>query len=281
MSQPVIVIGMHRSGTSLVTSVLERLGLFMGHRQDKNNEAVFFRRLNDWLLRQSGAAWDNPEPFHRLVSTPEVRALAADYLRRVVASPRTVAYLGPSLRRISLAGLEKPWGWKDPRTTYTLPMWTDVFPEARVVHVVRHGVDVAASLRARSRASLARRGAAYRSRRWLYQAWPKRTGFTDSLRCATLEGGFSLWEEYVAEGRAHVRRLGPSALELRYEDLVTSPEGPMRSLASFVELDPPREALASIAREVRTERALAFRGTPELEEFAEASADRLRKLGYG
>jgi hypothetical protein len=281
VSEPVVVIGMHRSGTSLVSSVLQRLGLFMGHRQDKNNEAVFFRRLNDWLLHQSGAEWDNPEPFHRLVTTPEVRGLAVDYLRGVVRSPRTVGYLGPTLRHLGLAGLEEPWGWKDPRNTFTLPLWMDVFTEVRVVHVVRHGVDVAASLRARHRAALARRGAAYRSRRRLYRLWPKRTGFTDSLRCATLEGGFSLWEEYVTEGRAHVGRLGSSALELRYEDLVGSPEAPVRGLASFCGVEPPQVDLASIARGVKSERALAFRGTPELDEFAEASADRLRRLGYG
>ncbi len=32
----------------------------------------------------------------------------------------------------------KAWGWKDPRNTFTLPMWLSIFPKARVLHVLRN-----------------------------------------------------------------------------------------------------------------------------------------------
>jgi hypothetical protein len=38
------------------------------------------------------------------------------------------------------------WGWKDPRNSITLPVWLKLFPDARVIHIVRNGVDVAESL---------------------------------------------------------------------------------------------------------------------------------------
>ncbi|MBW1793701.1 MAG: sulfotransferase [Deltaproteobacteria bacterium] len=38
------------------------------------------------------------------------------------------------------------WGWKDPRTTLTLPLWLKLFPKARIIHVIRNGIDSALSL---------------------------------------------------------------------------------------------------------------------------------------
>ena len=40
---PVIVIGMHRSGTSLLSENLAELGVFNGWYQGTNNESFFFR----------------------------------------------------------------------------------------------------------------------------------------------------------------------------------------------------------------------------------------------
>ena len=39
---PIVIIGMHRSGTSIVTRMLEQLGLFVGKKKDMNHEALFF-----------------------------------------------------------------------------------------------------------------------------------------------------------------------------------------------------------------------------------------------
>lgn len=58
--EPVIIIGMHRSGTSLLSRVLEQTGVFMGNKKDENNEALFFLKFNDWILKQANATWDNP-----------------------------------------------------------------------------------------------------------------------------------------------------------------------------------------------------------------------------
>jgi hypothetical protein len=39
---PVIIIGMSRSGTTLLVEMLEQLGLFAGNKKTRNNEALFF-----------------------------------------------------------------------------------------------------------------------------------------------------------------------------------------------------------------------------------------------
>ena len=46
---PILVIGMHRAGTSMIADLLRDLGVFMGWRRDIYGEALFFQGLNDWL----------------------------------------------------------------------------------------------------------------------------------------------------------------------------------------------------------------------------------------
>lgn len=45
-TRPVIVLGMHRSSTSMLVGLLRELGLWIGHQAPRNNEARLFRRLN-------------------------------------------------------------------------------------------------------------------------------------------------------------------------------------------------------------------------------------------
>ncbi len=52
---PIIIVGMHRSGTSMISRILEELGIFMGKSKDANHKASFFHNLNNWLLQQSGS----------------------------------------------------------------------------------------------------------------------------------------------------------------------------------------------------------------------------------
>ena len=51
---------MHRSGTTMLSKLLEQFGLFVGSKKEENDESLFFYKLNEWLLRQANASWDNP-----------------------------------------------------------------------------------------------------------------------------------------------------------------------------------------------------------------------------
>jgi hypothetical protein len=282
LAPPVIVIGMHRSGTSMVARILEELGLFVGEKKDRYYEALFFLRLNNWLLRQSGGAWDHPEPIKFLLRSEEVRRLCTDYIRNLMRTPRITNYMGwrRYLQHRSPERMGIPWGWKDPRNTYTLPLWLDLFPQARVIHVYRNGVDVASSLRVREEGFLARSQVLHGKRKYLYALRPKRGGFMGSLRCTSLEGGFSLWESYTEEARRHVRRLGNQAVEIGYEGFLAEPREHLALLAGFCDLKAGKSAVASAAGGVRQDRAYLYKNDPGLRVFAERVADRLAAQGY-
>lgn len=283
MRQPVIFMGMHRSGTSMLGRLLESLGLFLGTRKDKNNEAIFFRQLNEWLMAQCGARWDMPEATHHLWGNGELLSWIEGYLRYLLDSPRAIQFLG--LRRYfmtsGITGLAVPWGWKDPRNTFTLPVWLGIFPEAKIVYVERHGVDVAQSLLSRSRKGFADATRRYRKYRPLVSLYMKRGGVLESPRCASLEGGFSLWQEYTEQATRIIKQLdNHRVLELRYENVLENPITHLQATAEFCGLEVPNQRLEAITMSIDRNRAYPYVNDPELREFARDHRVALTKRGY-
>jgi len=280
---PIFVLGMHRSGTTMVARLLDELGVFMGWRLQGDHEPIFIVKLNDWLFSQCGGSWDRPLPIRDLIGYAPARALATDYLRAQLAGPRALSFLGPGrfFRHRGIDRIIGAWGWKDPRSTFTLPLWLDLFPEARILHISRHGVDVADSLRRRHEKILARRRARFEKHRRLAGFVAKQAGFTTSLRVATLEGGLALWEEYMAEAGRHVEALGTRALSVRFEDFLANPEQELTKIAAFCELSVSGTEIARATQAVRPERAYSFLQSPEAVRIAERNLARLGEFGYG
>lgn len=282
---PVIVIGMHRSGTSALTRLLQQSGLFMGRGASRNEEAAFTNALNAWLFRQASATWDRPETVDELFADDVVWPELVDYVGGLVRGPASVRFLG-ARRWVRCRGLHRvdaPWGWKDPRNTWTLPLWLQLFPDARVLHIVRHGVPVAESLRVRRERAVAARLARYRRRRSVLHAspfGPKRGGFGGQPRCRTLEGGFSLWEGYVARARRHVEEIGERALELRFEDLVAEPHNHLQQVLEFCDVTADEPGIELAVSALDANRAAAWRTDERLREFAARVEDRLAAFGY-
>lgn len=64
----VMVLGMHRSGTSCLTGLLQQTGLELGdvvteapHNKKGNRENLDIMRLNDDVLAHSRGSWDRPQ----------------------------------------------------------------------------------------------------------------------------------------------------------------------------------------------------------------------------
>jgi Sulfotransferase family len=269
----------------MVVRMLEALGLFAGKRKDVNQEALFFVRFNEWLMHRCGATWDHPEPVRELFTndhTSEARALAQACADAMIRSPHTVSFLGMRrfLHQRRLDRLGFSWGWKDPRSTFTLPLWLKCFPDAKVVHVMRHGVDAAHSLTRRHLEAVAAERCRNPSPGVRYLLTPYRKRYFDTVVCSSLEGSFGVWERYVREARRQVEGAGGQALELRFEDLVANPVPTLKSVVDFCEIDASPEALHMAAGQARLDRVYAYRTSPRLQEFARVVEDRLTVYQY-
>ncbi len=53
---PVIIIGMHRTGTSMITKLLEEYGIYFGSLKEHHNEAIFFLKINEKILEICNSA---------------------------------------------------------------------------------------------------------------------------------------------------------------------------------------------------------------------------------
>ena len=150
---PVVIIGAHRSGTTATARALELLDLQIGEQLDSHREPRGLQKLHEEYLRKIGAAWHNPQPFLDWIATDEGKRDCLSYLKENIARDfaRIFGYRanpnGIWMRLRIRFG--KPWGWKEPRTTLFAPAWLEIFPNARIVHVVRDSFAAAESIRER------------------------------------------------------------------------------------------------------------------------------------
>lgn len=285
-TSPVIIIGMHRAGTSMLTRTLQGLGFFMGRGTSRNEECRYTNALNGWVFHQANATWERPEGIDALLDHNEIRSVVTDYLSGVTSGLASWRYLGLRrwLKSRSMHSQTEPWGWKDPRNTFTLPLWLEVFPSAKVLHITRHGVDVAASLQTRHRRAAQASIERYQKHRAFYlnRPWaPKRRGFAHNPAVADLGFGLALWRTYTQRAQAHIQALAPDrALELRYEDLLQDPASTLPQILDFCGLSQSSAHLEAEARQFEPERAYAYRHSTSLSTFARQNRDALQALGY-
>ncbi len=277
-ANPVLVIGMHRSGTRLAAQILERLGVFMGADQQADSESVTFMLINEGILHQCGAFWSEPMSAHFALSQPEfVDRLAATTRQALTAQVGN--FVGRSGWRPGPTPEEsRPFGWKDPRNTFTLPVWKQIFPELRALHIVRHGVDVAASL-ARRHAKALRAASGGEVPPALTVIRDDGLGVLSSRRGWTLAEALTMWEQYVEKARLEMEDLNGRSLEIRFEDLLERPAQVIPGVAALCEtLETANDS--SVHKGMEAGRAYAFRRDSELAGFAYQSREVLERFGY-
>ncbi len=147
---PVIILGMHRSGTSALGGALEPLGLTVGKSvmpPKAENPKGFYENgslmeFHDKFLTSIGSNWQDLGP----VAQERFQGVAARRFQR-------------KLLRLLIDefGSDRPM-IKDPRMCRLMPLWIPLiqehFPRARFILPIRHPVEVAHSLRQRGDVTL-------------------------------------------------------------------------------------------------------------------------------
>ncbi len=182
-STAILVLGMHRSGTSATAGWLETLGVNLGPylmAEDPTQPKGYFEhaeivRIHEELMAAFGSSWDDPRPL------PE----GWEHDHRV-------RFFRKQLMEIIQRDLmtEPLWGAKDPRLCRLLPIWLGMLEElgvpVRAISVLRHPAEVAESLALRNGFS------------------PDKSGL--------------LWLRHVLEAERHSRAI--PRITIRYGDLL-------------------------------------------------------------
>jgi GT2 family glycosyltransferase len=140
----IIVLGMHRSGTSALARVINLAGIDLGNKfmpaKPNDNESGFWEHMdifqaNEKLLRDLNSSWD------------DVRPLPDDWWNSDTAKTYKLEIISILERDFA----DSPfWGVKDPRISRFLPLWIPLLDEINskpfFVFVVRNPLEVVASL---------------------------------------------------------------------------------------------------------------------------------------
>lgn len=229
MTKPVIVIGMHRSGTSLCVEYLETLGIFMGDDQEYNRESKFFLKCNKWLMACAGGTWFNPTILKKFseyaVRSPEV----TEYLRNQLSNNFIPGY---HKNRRKLITSENIWGWKDPQNSFTALIWLSIFPNARIIHVTRGEDDVVASLQKRTLKIKARSILNAKKLRYLF-FW-KRSGFSPAFNVESDVDCKNLCREYVEACELVTDLYSNQSITISYDNMLNRQVETQKILSNFL-----------------------------------------------
>jgi len=206
-NRPIFVFGCGRSGTSLLSRILNQhpdIGVpfeshifnafvpLLRHYGDLGNPANRERLVHDILSVYYFRHWQPP---------PDKKAVLAE-----VQGSRIVDIFDAIHRTWARSVGKRRWGEKSPNHVEYWDQLHEAYPNAQVVHIVRDGRDVAVSLvRARFGPKTVFRAAEY-------------------------------WRDYLR----HVERLKKATdpadiFEVKYEDLVLDPETQVRALCRFLD----------------------------------------------
>ncbi len=234
---PVLIVGAHRSGTTATARALELLGLQIGQHLDSHRESRPLQKLHEDYLQRVGAAWYNPQPFLKWIGTAEGKQDCSSYLRtnvrrdfaRIFGYRRNPKGLWLQMR----LNFGARWGWKEPRTTLFAPAWLEIFPEARIVHVVRDAEAAASSIR---------------ERELKFQA----AGDPPTPNLADLNYCTQLVQTYLAAGEQLAD--SPNYQRLQFEELQADPPAMLERLGNFCDLRVARRDLSAAAASIRPAR---------------------------
>ena len=261
-SSPVFIIGSQRSGTSFLYRTIQNYlpigfgrdnGLFLRKQQqlhlygDLQDEKNLRRLLND------------------ILSEPDVKkrfpGLNID-IDEFIANMEERTY--PELVRLfyaewALLGGFKRWGGKTPDYSIYANELYELFPDAKFIHIIRDGRDVALSL--------------------FNVDWGPKSPVIAAKH----------WKTRVESARSFGKKLNDNQyLELRYETLVQHPEHVFRKLIHFLEWEGDREAIieafeGNIGNQVKRNNFDKWRTkmSPRHRRLFELTAgDLLKRLGY-
>jgi hypothetical protein len=220
---PVFVLGCGRSGTKFLYHTLLSAGGFAVYHAESNAFNLLGLRFGNLARRANRRqlldAYFTSKLFHRTGLNPK------DIDERVMEDCRNA---GDFLRIVMEAiarrqGVDR-WAESTPLHLLYLPLIKKVIPDALVVHIIRDGRDVTASLH---RIGWIRPLPWDRSRAFLVPA--------------------IFWRWIVSKGRRYGKALGGDYLEIHYEDLVQNPRETLAHIGKFIEHDLDYDRIQQVA----------------------------------
>lgn len=196
-----VVLGMHKSGTTLVSKLLHRSGINMietpdnglSYEEGNTFERDATKRLNNEILGSHGVSSLDAICLPDITLSSELR----QHMRAVVDG---------------CGAAYDDWGFKDPRTCLTYPLWKEVLPDHKLIIVYRGLGEV--------------------QRHYLGRDWRRKMLHTFSISWKAVR----TWSTYNARILEYVRASDVPYLALNYAELMAN-DAELVRLAGFLNRD--------------------------------------------
>ena len=257
---PVIIFCKSHSGSRLLARLLMAGGLWLGKSRNDSEDSDQLLQLVEHLVAAHHPDWSG---FFASEAGPTLALATRLFDAHLDGCP-------PG----------SPWGWKLCETGYVLPFLHRVFPQARVLHLLRDGRDVAFCDHVAPRTPFWSKIYFDTDR---IGAWQGRSLSDRAYRLAPHVYNAQHWVNSVRLGRAYGAMLGPQYLELRYEEMVADPLPFAMDLTARLGLACTADAFAPLLATVRQDRVGTHRSqSPRRQRQAMAILrPTLDAFGYG
>jgi hypothetical protein len=203
-----------------------------------------------------------------------------DSLEYFIQSNKRKQYLGNlSSKFQSIKDIDIPFGWKDPKNTYTIDFWSKIFPNPKIIHIYRNPIDAVSSYIERD--LILKNKFEWNWKKKLKRDFLISKNFHQNFRLTSIEEGYNLWEEYVSRAMS-LSEIYPNYISVKYEDFLEQPQKHLSSIAAFAGLRPSEAQLKQATSTIKSERRYAFLNNPIYVEIYQTLKTKplMQQLGY-
>jgi hypothetical protein len=283
---PIVIGGLGGSGTRVVAKLALALGIHLGNDLDQRLDDRWFNLLffrPEWLRRRFDAGSNDIR-----VGLDVMRSRA---LGMLALHPREIAFIARAWRDVSrrpelsrhpsvwgagriwsfvrskrYSSTAIGWGWKEPISHLIAPDLLSHCPDARYIHVMRHGLDMVRSANKKQQGKFSTLFGISRP--------PKGRRFTAQER-------LQFW---VRANRRIVDGIGKTHAErvhlLRFDDLCAAPEREIARLIQFLGIDVAPDQLLRLSELVIPPASIGQYRSDDLTRYERADLNALANLGF-
>ena len=233
---PIIITGMHRSGTSLLSQILMSNNMSVGEKLDVNYESIYFQRINKWLLSCNGSSWDNPTTFNNL-DEKDINILKNKLMNILNNRFTNTLYFGLSniFMNKSFYKQKNVWGWKDPSNVFTVRVWKELFPNIKIINITRNPLDVSNSLLIRQ-SKLQKLDLGFQSNllsMFLPVLSINKGNVLSSFKLSSIDDCLTLYDKYLKQMKINNIMFNDNILNINYDCLLNYPEKELLKIFDF------------------------------------------------
>lgn len=281
IGSPIIIGAVGGSGTRVLARIVSEMGVDIGRDLNWANDDLWMNLLLSRPSRVCSGQFDKVESVisglslmrrHHMGPAFQMTANEHRFLSEAISDIWKTDNFGTTSLRWCLKRLVNffvpiwrrnedcvAWGWKEPTSHFFINQFLEYFSEAKYVHVLRHGLDMAFSDN-------------------LNQV--KQFGSLYDLQSVTPPDALKFWLAANGNALMAMNKYPQRTTIVRFEDLCRDPSNSVRGLASFLGFQPSDLEIEKMAGYVRTPESISRYRKRSLVGFSEEDLTALTKFGY-